>query len=245
MRNKLVFLDTETTGIGPDSRLCQVAYKFQGKETQALFKPPVPIEIEAMAVSHITNRMVENQDAFVGSEMQKMLSEILADGNILVAHNAPFDIEMLRRENLTAGEFIDTCRIAQHLDPEAVIPKYRLQYLRYYFDLDVMDVQPHSALGDIRVLEKLFDHYFGQISKELDGEEAVIKKMVELSSLPIMIKKINFGKYVGQEVAEIAKKDRGYLEWLLGEKKKSGGKDRNDENWIYTLNHYLKNQTLF
>ena len=53
-RTRLIFLDTETTGIGPEDRLCQVAYHFGGREAESLFRPPVPISIESMAIHHIT-----------------------------------------------------------------------------------------------------------------------------------------------------------------------------------------------
>ncbi len=239
-KSKLVFLDTETTGTSPDSRLCQVAYKRNGEEFESLFKPPIPIEIEAMAVSHITNRMVENKELFIGSKMHKDLSRIFSEGHILVAHNASFDAEMLKRENIEVQNIIDTYKLAQHMDPEALIPKYSLQYLRYYFDLNVEDATAHDALGDIRVLEKLFSHYYVIMTKEFGDEGIILEKMIEISSRPIFVKKFNFGKYSGMFVGEVAASDPGYLRWLLDQKIKTrdNGED-NDENWIYTLEHYI------
>jgi len=43
-------------------------------------------------------------------------------------------------------------------------------------------------------------------------------------------------KYVDRLVEDIAKEDRGYLEWFLRTKEEEG----TDEDWIYTLKHYLK-----
>ena len=60
--------------------------------------------------------------------------------------------------------------------------------------------------------------------------------MIEISSHPSLLRAFNFGKYVGKKIAEVAKTDKGYLEWLLREKEKSG---QIDEDWIYTLKHYL------
>ncbi len=239
-KTNLVFLDTETTGRGPEDRLCQVAYKFDGQEKEALFKPPLPIEIEAMAVTHITNKMVADKGPFLGSDIHKHLGDIFSAGNILVAHNAAFDADMLRRENLEVKHMIDTHKIAQHLDVDAKIPRYSLQYLRYYLDLDVEDAPAHDALGDVRVLEKLFENLFEKMALELDDEEKVIQKMLEISSKPIFVKKFNFGKYKDVLVGEVATGDPRYLRWLLEEKIKTrdGGGD-NDENWIFTLEHYL------
>ena len=136
-KDKLVFLDTETTGLSSDGRLCQVAYKFQGKEVDSLVKPPVPIEIEAMSVTHITNKVVEDEERFIDSGMQKDLIDIFSEGNVLVAHNARYDAEILLKEDVDIELVIDTFKIAHHLDVDGSIPKYNLQYLRYYLDLDV------------------------------------------------------------------------------------------------------------
>ncbi len=236
----LVFLDTETTGIGPDDRLCQVAYKFQGLENEALFKPPVLIGIDAMAVAHITNKMVVDKELFLDSAMHKNLAEIFSGEHILVAHNAQFDMEMLKREKLEPKSFIDTFKLAQYLDIDGVIPKYAMQYLRYYHELEVLDAQAHDALGDIRVLEKLFEYYFQKMSNNNKSEQEILQEMLAVSARPVLVKKFNFGKYLGKSVAEVARENRGYLQWLLNEKIRARDQgEGNDENWIYTLEHYL------
>lgn len=245
-KSNLVFLDTETTGIGAGDRLCQVAYSFAGKEAEAMFKPPVPIEIEAMSVTHITNKMVADKEAFSESQFRSDVVAIFAEDNILVAHNAQFDAEMLRREGVEAKKSIDTLKIAQHLDANGDIPKYKLQYLRYYFDLDVADASAHDALGDVRVLERLFERYFQEMLLDLGSEEKVLQEMIEISARPVLIKKFNFGKYIGEQVSEVAKKDSGYLSWLFNQKvmARENGLE-NDENWIYTLDKYLNPNKLF
>lgn len=239
-RKNLVFLDTETTGTGPDGRLCQAAYKFGGQEFESFFKPPIPIEIEAMAVAHITNKMVADKEPFIGSLMHKDLERIFAADNILVAHNAKFDADILQREGIMVSKIIDTFKIAHHLDAEGKIPRHSLQYLRYYFDLEVENAPAHDALGDVRVAEKIFDYFFAQMKKTHSGEEKILQAMLEVSAQPILVKKFNFGKYDGRKVSEVAAEDAGYLAWLLNQKimARERGED-NDENWIYTLDYYL------
>jgi DNA polymerase III epsilon subunit-like protein len=245
-RDKLIFLDTETTGLGADGRLCQVAYKFSGQEAEAMFKPPVPIEIEAMSVTHITNKMVAEKEPFIGSQMHHDLEKIFASGNVMVAHNAEFDAGILRREGMQIGRTIDTHKIAHHLDADGEIPRHNLQYLRYYFDLDVENASAHDALGDVRVLEKLFDCLFAKMATEESDEEKILEKIMEISALPILIKKFNFGKYSGELVSEIAKKDSGYLSWLFNQKVMNRENGIiNDEDWIFTLDKYLNQNKLF
>lgn len=229
--SNFIFLDTECTGVDKDDRLIQLAYKRNSDEVvpfNELFKPPVPIKIEAMAVHHITEEMVSQKPVFEGSEYATNLQEVLKDG-ILVAHNAKFDIEMLAREFVTVPRFICTMRMAQHLDEDAVIPSYSLQYLRYLLklDVDLGGLVAHDALADVFVLEKLFE----RLSTKMSVEE-----MLEVSSKPTLIKRFVFGKYKGQLLKDIAKTDKGYLEWLLSEKKKE---TQLDEDWVYTLEQYV------
>ena len=240
-KSKLIFLDAETTGKGVRDRLCQVAYKFGDEETESLFRPPIPIQIEAMAISHITNKMVEDEESFIGSEMHVRLSDIFSKDAILVAHNAQFDAEMLRKENIEVKNIIDTLKIAHYLDKEAKIPQYNLQYLRYFLDLDVENVVAHSAMGDVKVLEKLFKRLFQKMFTEFKEEQAIIDEMMKISKLPILMKKFPFGKYNGLKVADVAKTDLGYFRWFLNEKIKEREQEiKNDENWIYTCEYYLK-----
>ena len=100
-----IFLDTETTGTGPDDRLCQIAFKTgKGLVVDELFNPGKPIAIEAMAVHHITNEMVATKPPFKGSPAYEKLKALLDDEqSILVAHNAQFDLNMLQREGIEAG----------------------------------------------------------------------------------------------------------------------------------------------
>ena len=241
-RNDLIFLDTETTGTGPEDRLCQVAYAFDGRESESLFKPPVPIGIDAMVVTHITNKAVTECSPFADSEMAAELRRIFEAGAVLVAHNAKFDAEMLSREGIEVGRTIDTFKLAHHLDVNGEIPKYNLQYLRYYHDLEVGDASAHDAQGDVRVLRALFDFHFGKMITAQGDEEAVLREMIAVSARPILIRKFNFGKYNGEDVKKVATTDKDYLAWLLNQKimaREQQGDD--DENWIYTLDFHLNN----
>ncbi len=235
---KLIFIDTETTGLEEKDRIFQVAYDFQDKEYNELFKPPVPISCGSMEATHYTNKDVEDKKPFENSEMKKHLEEILKE-NIFVAHNAKFDIQMLEKEGLKIEKFIDTYKVAQFLDPQGKLEAYRLQFLRYCLDLEVKDAQAHDALGDIRVLKALFIRLFEKMKKDLGDENLVLEKMMEISKQPILIKKFSFGKYVGEFVEVVLKKDRGYLEWLLREKRKQAAEGDLDEDWIHTLEKIL------
>ncbi|MGB0925512.1 MAG: exonuclease domain-containing protein, partial [Minisyncoccia bacterium] len=62
MTRTLIFIDTETTGTGPDDRLIQVAYRTTDNvDVSELYSTNRPIEIAAMAVHHITEKMIANK----------------------------------------------------------------------------------------------------------------------------------------------------------------------------------------
>lgn len=236
MLHKLIFLDTETTGIESDDFLCQLAFKTGNESVNALYKPAKPIAIEAMAVHHITNKMVEDKPVFKYSTEHKTLKDFFADeNNILVAHNARFDVAMLHKEDLYPKNIICTLRVARHMDSAGKIPQYNLQYLRYYLGIE-LDAAAHDAMGDVMVLEALFERLLNKMSEKLGSDELAIKEMLEISSKPSLMKVFNFGKHIGKTTEEVAKIDRGYLEWLLAQK---SANESGDEDWIYTLKHYL------
>ena len=237
---KLIFLDTETTGNESKDRLCQLAYKEagDGEKFSELFKPPLPIAIESSAVCHITNKMVANKPAFVDSPHFASVKKLLEDDNVVtIAHNAKFDLGMLEREGIVPSQHICTLRVARYLDRDGVIPRYNLQYLRYYLGIEI-EATAHDALGDVMVLEEIFARLLKKITEEVGGsEDDALKKMIEISSMPSLINVITFGKYNGRKVADLANEDPGYLNWLLTEKRKS---DSDEEDWIFTLEKYLK-----
>jgi DNA polymerase III epsilon subunit-like protein len=236
--NKLIFFDTETTGNTEKDYLCQIAYKSGDESFVGFYKPPIKIPPEASAVHHITNKMLKNEISFKESSDSKKIKELFeSENSVVIAHNAQFDLVMLKKEGIKPEKFICTLRLARFLDPEGKIERYNLQYLRYLLDLDVQ-ATAHDALGDVLVLEKLFDRLKKKLSEieKIETEEEIINRMIEISSHPSIFKYINFGKHNGKEIEQIAKTDKNYLEWLLKQKEES---DQIDEDWIYTLKHYL------
>jgi DNA polymerase III epsilon subunit-like protein len=181
--------------------------------------------------------MVANKPTFADSGDAPKIKKLFEDENVVVvAHNAPFDLMIIKKESIIPKNFICTLRLARHLDPEEKIEKYNLQYLRYFLDLDV-EAQAHDAMGDVLVLEKLFDRLKKKIIEQgnLNDDEAIMK-MIDISSHPSLFKSFKFGKHNGKQIDDVARIDRGYLEWLLTQKLES---DEIDEDWIYTLKHYL------
>ena len=200
------------------------------------FKAVLPVEIAAMAVHHITNDMLANKPSFQGSSTEKDLRERFARSEIFIAHNAPFDIAMIEREGLQVGPYIDTLKVARHLDTKGVIKSYGLQYLRYLLDIKV-EAQAHDAWGDILVLEELFYRLLKKMTETGMTQDDAIIEMQRISKLPSLFHTFSFGKYRGQRIENISRQDPDYLRWLLTQKENST--DPEDAHWVYTLKHYL------
>lgn len=114
--DELVFLDTETTGNNLlTDRLFQVSYLHADEIFSQYFKPSIPISVKAQSITHVTNKVVAEKQAFKDSEFKTKLQGILKN-NILVAHNALFDISMLSHEDIEISKFICTLKVARFLD---------------------------------------------------------------------------------------------------------------------------------
>ena len=234
---QIIFLDTETTGREESDRLVQLAYKSKasGEVVNEFFLPPIPISYSAMAIHHITNEMVADKSPFVQSGHQKKISELLENA-ILVAHNAPFDITILKKEGVITNKYIDTLRVARHI---LTSEQYSLQYLRYSLHLEI-EADAHDALGDILVLEALFNYLQTEIKEKFHftSEEEVVEKMIYLTTLPVLLESFKFGKYKGKSFKEVSQIDNGYIQWLYNSES-AKPKFEQKEDLLYTLKNYL------
>jgi len=59
-----------------------------------------------------------------------------------------------------------------------------------------------------------------------------MKRLAELTKTPVMLKEFKFGKYNGEKIGDIAKRDIRYLKWVYNNMDL-------DEDMRYTLELYL------
>lgn len=218
-KKNLVFLDTETTNNDETAEIVEVAYSVGNSMMQSLFKPKGKISIDAMAVNHITEKMVADAFPFEGSTMQADLRGMFAADHILVAHNAEFDATVLRRQNVDPKFVICTMKCVRYLDVKDAIPNYKMQYIRYLWGIE-SDAQAHNAADDIEILEKIYDKI---------AEKMSIEEMIKVTADPFLLRKLSFGKYKGLAAKDIP---RDYLIWLRRQDNIAG-------DLLYTLNYYI------
>ena len=245
---KYVLLDTETTGAGDTDRIIQLGYiVLDGKNVDVyndMCSTDVPIGYGAMEVHGITPEMIEGKPRCVETSAFQTLCELNTPENILIIHNAPFDLGMLSKENFTSQmRLIDTLRCARHLfdDEES----HRLQYFRYALGLYKIEqseadalgivVKAHDAIGDVLVLKLFLTELRKRLQERFEGVNP-IDKMVELTQTPVFYTRpLKFGKYKGKTLTEIAEADKGYLSWMLG------NMDSLDEDMRYSIEKVLGN----
>ncbi len=236
----VVFFDTETTGIGSKDRLCQLAMKERGVAdalVNSTYRTAVPISLEAMAVHHITEKMLEGRPHFQESEDYADIKALFEhEHTIAVAHNAAFDLGMLAREGITPAMHICTYKVAKAMDPDEELSQYKLQYLRYFMGIEVEAVA-HDAMGDVQVLEGVFENLLRSMTAEYGSEEQAIEEMINISSRPLLFTTLRFGKHKGRKIADVVDTDKDYIRWLLDQKRRS---PEGEDDWIHTLEYYLE-----
>lgn len=244
---KYVLLDTETTGAGENDRIIQLGFLvLDGKNVGVyndLCSAEVPIGYGAMEVHGITPEMIEGKPLCTQTAAFETLCELNTPDNVLIIHNAPFDLGMLSKENFALQmRLIDTLRCARHLfdDEES----HRLQYFRYRLGLykieqaeaDALgiEVKAHDAIGDVLVLKLFLTELRKRLQERFSGANP-IDKMVELTQTPVFYTRpLKFGKYKGKTLQEIADADKGYLTWMLG------NMESLDEDMRYSIGKVLE-----
>jgi exodeoxyribonuclease 10 len=237
-----ILFDTETTSADPSkARVVEIAtYDTLTKNMYGMrCFPAASIEIGAMATHHITIDSVRGLPQFSQTAIFKYIKERVAT-EIFVAHNAPYDTEVLHNEDITLTRVIDTLRVAKHLCSDDEPESYSLQYLRYFYKLDELayddealvtqEGSPHSALYDTVVLRWLYTFLYRKVQKLYPGKNPD-EVMMELSGKIPLMHRFRFGKYRGEKFADVAEKDPQYIEWLLAK--------HDDPEVVMTCRHYL------
>ncbi len=218
---KIILLDTETTGIYEKDRICQLAFLVLNEELEVeeihndLCQPPVMISYEAMAVHHITPERVADEVSCVQTRAYQRLLELNTPYNLLVIHNASFDLTMLEKEGFVSQmNLVDTFRILRAYYPNE--GSFSLQYKRYQWGLyhqeatfqktHTVSIEAHDALGDVVVLKHLFEKLC---------EEHSLPQMMLLCQAPILLSHIPYGKHKGKKFVEVAQSARQDLHYML------------------------------
>lgn len=221
---RFIVLDTETTGADPTKdKPIELAYviveNFKIEMPKSWFiDAGRPIPPEASAVHHLVD-----EDLIGAKTLEELWPEVEPDlkGQVIVAHNAQFDISML--PPLKDNPVICTLRFARHLWPKGTMsPKgfplvnHQQQTIRYWLGLkiDTMGLAAHRAAADILVTAELL---LTQIRMYLEcGGEDDLDGLLEFLATPIAVKSLSFGKHANEPLEKVPS---SYLEYLLDKDK--------------------------
>lgn len=232
------YLDVETTGLEKKDRICSIGLiVVDGETTQtfySLVNPGKKVPPEAMALHHLTNEMLKEAPEFDTTEAAGKLSGLNATETILVGHNLTFDLAMLAKEGVTwQGGMIDTLKCVKHL-LGGEIDHFSLQFLRYELRLyreeaalaerHGITLSAHHALSD--AMHTLLLHRYLE-------EMADTERLMSLTTEQALIHKLTFGKFGGKYIEDVARRDPGYLEWMLRSLPDL------DEDLRYSIEYYL------
>lgn len=186
---RLVFVDTETTGIGyKTERILEVACievvdRMQtGRQLHQYINPEKEVQEGAFKVHGISWDQVKKEPVF--SECADAIIDIL-EGGVFVAHNAPFDLGFLNEEFRRCGksfqigrdcEVLDTLKLAKSLYPGQ---KNSLDAVCNRLSIDRSSRVLHGALLDTELLIQV---YIGMTQKQENFSLAKDKKVISASS---------------------------------------------------------------
>ena len=152
-----VVFDTETTGLLPErgDEICQIAAvrivngrRVEGEVFDTLVNPARPIPLASTKVHGITDAMVKDAPRIAQAGAQ---FHAFAQGAVLVAHNAPFDLAFLRRKAAEIGAqfdhpVIDTVLLSAVVFGQSEV--HSLDALTHRLGITIPQEARHTALGD-------------------------------------------------------------------------------------------------
>ena len=229
LKNPLVFFDLETTGINiTKDRIVEISYLKvtpDGKEEckTRRVNPQMPIPEQATAIHGITDDDVKDCPAF--KELAKSLAAQIEGCDLAGFNSNRFDIPLLAEEFLRAGVDIDLTK-RKFVDVQTIFHKMEQRNLiaayKFYCGKELTDA--HSAESDTRatyeVLMSQLDKY-PELQNDVDAlsEFSSFNNNVDFAGRMIYNENgeevINFGKYKGQLVKDVLKKDLGYYGWIM------------------------------
>lgn len=225
----IVFFDLETTGTNITSdRIVEISYIKvfpDGREESKAMRinPERHIPEEATRVHHISDADVADQPTF--KEVSHQLAQVFTGSDIAGYNSNRFDVPLLVEEFLRVGINIDLSK-CRFVDVQTIFHKMEQRTLsaayQFYCGKDLDGA--HSADADTRatyeVLKAQLDRY-SNLKNEIAAlaEFSSQNRNVDFAGRIVLNDKdvpvFNFGKYKGQSVEEVFRRDIGYYGWMM------------------------------
>lgn len=240
--NDLVFFDLEATGLNiVQDRIVQIAMVKlfadgrPNEELEMKINPTIPVGEEAAAIHGLTNEDLKDEPTF--AEVAQKLFDFIGTADLGGYNSNRYDVPLLQEEFYRAGIYLDTSN-RRLIDSQQIFyqmePRTLSAALKFYAGKQMENA--HDALADVRATVDIFQGQLkmysgteiteedGQISRPFASMDAVaafcqddrfLDATRRLKRGPDGTPQFNFGKYSGQNVADVFSKDPSYLRWIL------------------------------
>ena len=234
----LVFFDLETTGLNIASdRIVELSYykvfpdgssegkTFRIKPTMMMLGQEVQMHIsdEASAVHGIYDEDLVNCPTF--KEVAPKVVAALEDADLAGYNSNHFDLPLLAEELLRVGmdvdlkakRMVDVFTIFQRQEPRSLVAAYK-----FYCGKDLTNAHAADAdtMATYEVLMAQLERY--ELPEDVDGLADYTTGNVRFADFAGRIaydaegvEIFNFGKYKGQRVADVFRRDSGYYGWII------------------------------
>ena len=201
-----LLVDTETTGISVNDKVCEMAYveiddAFNViRSGNSLINPGIPIHYAASSINGITDVMVKDAptlEDYMLSEGAPLRGEVT-----LIAHNLDFDFRFLKQYTDDGVGKLCTLKCARVLYPDAA--NHKQGTLAAMLGIQVAREKAHSADGDLDVLLQLLQCLCRDAGTDIYG-------LLEVQRRPRQIKVMPFGKWKGTKLEDLP---ADYVYWL-------------------------------
>ncbi|MBN1145034.1 MAG: 3'-5' exonuclease, partial [Bacteroidales bacterium] len=185
--------------------------------------PTIPIPAKVTAIHGITDDDVKDAPRF--SEIAKSLIQVFEGSDFAGYNSNKFDLPLLAEEFLRANVDIDLKK-RKFIDIQVIFHKKEQRTLsaayKFYCDKDLTNAHAAEAdtLATYEVLKAQLERY-SDLPNDVDELSKYSSHNRNADFLGRIIyddeghEIFNFGKYKGQRVEEVLKKDSGYYGWMM------------------------------
>lgn len=229
LKNPIVFFDLETTGVNiVTDRIVEISYLkvySNGREECKTIRinPEMHIPEFASAIHGISDEDVADCPTF--KEVAKEIAREIEGCDLAGYNSNRFDIPLLAEEFLRADVDIDLKK-HKFIDVQVIFHKMEQRTLsaayKFYCDKDLENA--HTAEGDTRATYEILQSQLERYPDLKNDIEFLSKFTAQTNNADFAGRivynekgeeVINFGKYKGQKVTDVLKKDIGYYGWIM------------------------------
>lgn len=228
LKRPIAFFDIESTGMNIVSdRIVEITILKiypDGKEEEKTFRvnPEMAIPQVAIDIHGITNEEVKDCPVF--SKIGRNIAQMLEGCDFAGYNSNKFDVPMLAEEFLRADIEVDMSR-RKFIDVQVIFHKKEQRTLSaaYQFYCSKTLENAHSSKADTYATYEILKAQLDRYSDLTDDVETLSKfsshnNNVDFAGRIIWddknIETFNFGKYKGQHVEDVLKKDPSYYKWM-------------------------------